>query len=136
MTNSGLPQQIIPGSPARQGSIATQQAGVTKQIELINPTGGKRRRTRRRRQKKTRTRRRRLRGGTGSNGNSPSTISPPIVPNTGATAGARDTQQTSYNQLAELSSTVNENSKYDKLGGRKSRKRKHKRKYGKRKSRK
>lgn len=128
MTNSGLPQQIIPGSPARQGSIATQQAGVTKQIELINPTGGKRRRTRRRRQ--------RLRGGTGSNGNSPSTISPPIVPNTGATAGTRDTQQSTYNQLAELSSTVNENSKYDKLGGRKSRKRKHKRKYGKRKSRK
>lgn len=112
--NGGLPPQQVSGVPARQGAIQAQQAGDNKQLNLINPSGGRRRKNK-------------MRGGTGSTGNSPSLISPPIVPNTGGSQDTRGTQQLSYNKLAELSGGVNENSKYDKVGG-KRRKMKSKRK--------
>lgn len=99
LNNGGLPPQKISGEPIRQASINQLRASDEKQLSLIS-TGGKKRR-------------RRMRGGTGSNGNSPEVISPPVVPNTGSTPETRGGQQDSYNKLAELSGGVNENSKYD-----------------------
>ena len=126
-TNIGLPQQRVPSEPARSGAIAKEQAVSDKQLLLIKSSGGKRRnKTKRRRQS------RKIKGGTGSGGNSPSTISPPIVPNTGGTSDTRDVQQLSYNQLAGLSASVNANSKYDKVGGRRRKKSRKSRKYTKR----
>jgi hypothetical protein len=104
--NGGLPPQQVSGVPARQGAIEAQRAGDNKQLNLINPTGGRRRRNK-------------LRGGTGSTGNSPEPINPPVVPNTGGSQETRGSQQQSYNQLAGLSGSVNANSQYDKVGGRK-----------------
>lgn len=111
--NGGLPPQQINGQPARAGAISNQKASDEKQLSLI---GGKRRR-------------RRMRGGTGSSGNSPQKISPPVVSNTGGTSASISMQQGSYNQLAGLSASVNENSTYDTMkGGRKRRKSKKMRK--------
>ena len=112
--NGGLPQQQVSGVPARQGAIEQQRAGDDKQLNLINSnsTGGRRPRIKKRKMK---------------GGNSPTPISPPIVPNTGSSSETRGSQQESYNKLAELSGGVNENSQYDKVGGRK-RKMKSKRK--------
>lgn len=111
--NGGLPQQQISSVSARQGSIQAGEANTNKQLNLISPKGGKRRKTMKYKKK------RKLRGGTGSSGNSPSPISPPIVPNTGASSETRGAQQSSYNQLSELSASVNANSEYDnKKGGR------------------
>lgn len=106
--NGGLPPQQVSGQPARAGAISNQKASDEKQLSLI---GGRRRR------------RRRMRGGTGSTGSSPQKISPPVVSNTGGTPASISTQQDSYNQLAGLSASVNENSSYDTTmkGGRKSR---------------
>lgn len=105
--NGGLPPQQVSGQPARAGAISNQKASDEKQLSLI---GGRRRR-------------RRIRGGTGSSGSSPQKISPPVVSNTGGTPASISTQQDSYNQLAGLSASVNENSSYDTTmkGGRKSR---------------
>jgi hypothetical protein len=102
--NGGLPPQQINGQPARAGAISNQKAIDNKQLSLI---GGRRRR-------------RRMRGGTGSN----QKISPPVVSNTGGTSASISMQQGSYNQLAGLSASVNENSTYDTTmkGGRKRRK--------------
>ena len=125
--NGGLPQQQISPVSARQGSIQNGTANTNKQLDLISPKGGRRktgkRKTRRRKIKK-------IKGGTGSNGNSPSPISPPIVPNTGASSETRGSQQSSYNQLSELSASVNANSEYDtKKGGRRRRKIKYTKKH-------
>lgn len=119
LNNGGLPQQQVSGVPARQGAIEQQRAVDDKQLNLINSnsTGGRR----------LRIKKRKMKGGTGSGGNSPTPISPPIVPNTGSSSETRGSQQESYNKLAELSGGVNENSQYDKVGGRK-RKMKSKRK--------
>lgn len=126
-TNVGLPQQKVPGEPARMGAISQGHEADNKQLLLIKSSGGKRRnKTKRRKQS------RKIKGGTGSGGNSPSTISPPIVPNTGGTSDTRNTQQLSYNQLAGLSASVNANSKYDKVGGRRRKKSRKSRKYTKR----
>ncbi len=109
--NGGLPQQQVSGLPARQGAIEQQRASDDKQLNLINSnsTGGRR----------PRIKKRQMKGGTGSGGNSPAPISPPVVPNTGSSSETRGSQQESYNKLAELSGGVNENSQYDKVGGRK-----------------
>jgi hypothetical protein len=122
--NGGLPQQQIPGGSVRQESINSQTNATNKQLTLISPTGGKRRKTNKRKTRKTRRhKRRKMRGGTSSIGNSPSSISPPIVPNTGSTAETRNGQQGSYNNLASLSGSVNANSEYDlQQGGRRKRK--------------
>jgi hypothetical protein len=112
-SNGGLPPQDIPKDPIRAGSIKEQNASTNKQLDLISPTKGGRRR------------RRKMRGGTGNSpGNSePGPISPPIVPNTGASSESQGKTQDSYNKLAGLSGTVNEDSKYDtQKGGRRSRK--------------
>ena len=105
--NGGLPPQQVSGQPARAGAISNQRANDAQQLSLI---GGRRRR-------------RRMRGGTGSNESSPQKISPPVVSNTGGTSASISMQQGSYNQLAGLSASVNENSTYDTTmkGGRKSR---------------
>lgn len=107
--NGGLPPQQVSGQPARAGAISNQKASDEKQLSLI---GGRRRR-------------RRMRGGTGSSSQkiSPQEISPPVVSNTGGTSASISMQQGSYNQLAGLSASVNENSTYDTSmkGGKKSR---------------
>ena len=133
--NGGLPQQQIPGGPIRQESVNLQNAGINKQLNLINPSGGKRRKTRNLRKTRIQNRRK-TRGGAGSSGNSSSPISPPIVPNTGSTVVARDGQQSSYNNLASLSGSVNANSVYDGKGGKRKRKRKSQSKNKSRKTRK
>jgi hypothetical protein len=134
--NGGLPQQQIPGGSVRQESVNSQTNATNKQLTLISPTGGKRRKTNKRKTNKRKTnkrktnkrktrrhKRRKIRGGAGSIGNSPSSISPPIVPNTGSTAETRNGQQGSYNNLASLSGSVNANSEYDlQKGGRRKRK--------------
>lgn len=117
--NGGLPPQEVSGVPARVGAIEMQNAGDNKQLSLINPNskGGKRSTKRRLRKNKKYI----IRGGTGATGNSPAPITPPIVPNTGVNQETRGGQQLSYNQLAGLSASVNENAKYDnpQSGGRK-----------------
>jgi len=111
-SNGGLPPQDIPKDPIRAGSIKEQSASTNKQLDLISPTKGGRRR-----------RKRKMRGGTGKNDILPAPISPPIVPNTGSSSENQNKTQDSYNKLAVLSGTVNEDSKYDtQKGGRRSRK--------------
>lgn len=97
--NGGLPLQQISGEPARNAAIKQQIEANEKQLSLI---GGRKKKY--------------MRGGEGDIP-SPSPISPPIVPNTGSTSETRSSQQDSYNQLAKLSGNVNEQSRYDKVGG-------------------
>jgi len=100
----GLQPQVLlpaPGGSARAGAINAGNESVDKQMSLIK--GGKKIK---------------IIGGTGSSGSSPSPITPPTVPNTGVSNASYNSQQSSYNKLAELSGSVNENSKYDsQIGG-------------------
>lgn len=117
--NGGLPAQKISGEPARDAAINQRIETNERHLSLI---GGKKRR-----------RQIYVRGGGGENNiPSPSPISPPVVPNTGSSSETRGAQQDSYNELAKLSGNVNEQSRYDKVGGRRTRIRRRK----KRKSRK
>lgn len=104
--NGGLPVQQISGGPARNEAIKQFVESNERQLSLI---GGKKRRIRKLY----------IRGGAS---NTP--ISPPIVPNTGSSAETRNSQQDSYNSLAKLSGSVNEQSRYDKVGGRRRKSRK------------
>jgi hypothetical protein len=101
--NGGLPVQQISGGPARNEAIKQFVESNERQLSLI---GGKKRRIRKLY----------IRGGAS---NTP--ITPPIVPNTGSSAETRNSQQDSYNSLAKLSGSVNEQSRYDKVGGRRRR---------------
>jgi len=109
INQGGLQPQVLlpaPGGSARTGAINAGNESVDKQMSLIK--GGKKRRM--------------IIGGTGSAGSSvsssPSPITPPTVPNTGVSNASYNSQQSSYNKLAELSGSVNENSKYDsQIGG-------------------
>jgi len=109
--NGGLPVQEISGGVARNEAINKLVESNERQLSLI---GGKKRR----RIKLY------MKGGT-NNLPDPSPISPPVVPNTGSSAETRGSQQESYNKLAELSGSVNEQSRYDTVGGRKIRSRKY-----------
>jgi len=103
--NGGLPVQQISGEPVRDAAIKQRYDSDEKQLSLI---GGK---------KKRRNQMYIIKGG--NNVPNPSPISPPIVPNTGSSAETRGSQQDSYNELAKLSGNGNEQSRYDKIGGKK-----------------
>lgn len=125
--NGGMPQQKISGVPARQGAIIAGENNADQQIRLMGTKGGKRKKTKRRNRKNIK-KTKRMRGG------SPAPISPPIVQNTMSSPDTKAGQQRSYNELAELSGSVIENSKYDnaKVGGKKRIKNKKTKKHSKR----
>lgn len=119
--STGLPKQVVTqDGSVRDASMKLTNNSIDRQMRLI---GGKKykksKKTRKsRKSKKSRktkkTRKRNNKSNKkGLKGGNVGKLTPPTVPQTGASTKTVEMQQQSYNNLAKLSASSNANSKYD-----------------------